>query len=176
VETDRVLRLGAAGHGAFRTHFPSTRWKWLSIRVHPAGDQNVPAAGRGTGARLHSRTSVCMRNQTSSVLREVRGRIGDCLRTSRETPVTMITSFDDARCCSGAGKTTLRAAREADEQLAGLRGDAHAGGFQFRPCIDGPGWQFTIPLAGANTFFSDPREIRGSERSRKPRRRNTRWG
>jgi len=55
VETDRVLRLEQQATG-LPDAFPFDKVEMaVDYEFIPAGDQNVPAAGRGTGARLHSR-------------------------------------------------------------------------------------------------------------------------
>jgi len=73
----------------------------------------------------------------------------------------MITSFDDARLLFGRWKDDapeLRVKLMSNSlvfEATGTLTDFTIQALQ----MTGPGWQFTIPLAGAKYIFSDPREI-----------------
>lgn len=73
----------------------------------------------------------------------------------------MITTFDDARLLFGRWKEaapTLRVKLVSNALIFEATGTLIDFNIQALQ-LAGPAWQFTIPLAGAQYVFSDPREI-----------------
>lgn len=73
----------------------------------------------------------------------------------------MITTFDDARLLFGRWKEdapTLRVKLMSNSLV--FEAEGRLTDFTLQALqLNGPAWQFTIPLAGAKYIFSDPREI-----------------